>query len=299
MTREEMTEIDEWVKGKVKTIALVIVCVFLVLVGISCIYNVPAGEIGVIFDAASGGVQEMNVGEGWHLRNPITQSITVMDTRTVRFDVLATAASKDMQTANTKIALNYHVDRSKAWNVYKNTGLEYEKRVIEPTIEEAVRAITAQYTAEELITKREEVASAVKALTVAKLTPYGMLVDGFNIINFEFSPEFTQAIEAKQVAEQKAQMELNVLSQVKIKADQAAAQADGEKRAVIANAEGQASAKLAVATAEALAIDLQGKALKANPEVLTLRSIEKWSGNYPNVMLGQNNVPLINLGSNQ
>jgi regulator of protease activity HflC (stomatin/prohibitin superfamily) len=242
-----------------------------------------------------GGIKPFSYGEGWHFMVPILESAAIMDCRVQRVDTTATAASKDLQDVNTVIALNYHADKSKAHAIYQQVGYEYDKRIVEPAIEESVRAVTARYTAEELITKRELVSSDIKELLTNKLSSFNILVDAFNVLNFKFSDQFAQAIEGKQTAEQNALKEKNVLTQKQIQAQQVAAEAEGQRNAAVLAANGSATAKLLTASAEARAIEMQGEALRSNPDVIKLRQIEKWDGRVPQISLGANSMPLIDV----
>jgi len=259
------------------------------------IFLVPAGNAGIVFNRMEGGVKQFSYGEGWHLMIPILETASVMDCRVQRVDTTATAASKDLQDVNTIIAFNYHADKSRAHVIYQQVGYEYDKRIVEPAIEESVRAVTAKYTAEELITKREQVSSDIKALLTTKLSSFNILVDAFNVLNFKFSDQFAQAIEGKQTAEQNALTEKNVLTKKQIQALQVAAEAEGQRNAAILQANGTATAKVLNAEAEARAIEMQGEALRKNPDVLRLRQIEKWDGKVPQIALGQNAMPLVDV----
>ena len=261
------------------------------------IFLVPAGNAGIVFNRMEGGIKPVSYGEGWHFMVPILESAAIMDCRVQRVDTTASAASKDLQTVDTVIALNYHADKSKAHVIYQQVGYEYDKRVVEPAIEEAVRSVTARYTAEELVTKRELVASDIKELLTQKLSSFNILVDAFNVMNFKFSDQFEKAIEEKQTAEQNALKEKNILTQVQIKAQQVAAEAEGTRNAAILNANGTATATVLNAEAEAKSIEMKGQALKQNPDVIRLRQIEKWDGKVPQISLGQNSVPLIDVSS--
>jgi regulator of protease activity HflC (stomatin/prohibitin superfamily) len=259
------------------------------------IFLVPAGHAGIVFNRMEGGIKPFSYGEGWHFMVPILESAAIMDCRVQRVDTTATAASKDLQDVNTVIALNYHADKSKAHAIYQQVGYEYDKRIVEPAIEESVRAVTARYTAEELITKRELVSSDIKELLTNKLSSFNILVDAFNVLNFKFSDQFAQAIEGKQTAEQNALKEKNVLTQKQIQAQQVAAEAEGQRNAAVLAANGSATAKLLTASAEARAIEMQGEALRSNPDVIKLRQIEKWDGRVPQISLGANSMPLIDV----
>ena len=137
-----------------------------------------------------------------------------------------------------------------------------------------MKASTAKYTAEELITKREAVRDEIKAHLIEKLNPRGIIVDDFNIVNFEFSESFNQAIELKVTAEQSALAAKNKLEQIKFEADQQVAEARGK--------------------AEALRIE--ASALQSNPQILQLRALEKWDGKMPAVM-GSGATPFVDVSS--
>ena len=186
-----------------------------------------------------------------------------MDTRTQKDQVDASSASKDLQTVNSKIAVNYHLEGSEAVSVYQNIGIDYQDKVIAPAIQEAFKSITAKYTAEELITKRELLRQEAQDSLRAKLLPYHIIVDNFNIVNFDFSQDFNNAIEQKQVAQQN-------LEKAKIEADTAVTQAQG-----------QANAQKVLKDSGSL-----------TPEYLQFLAVQKWNGVLPYSTSG---VPFVNI----
>jgi regulator of protease activity HflC (stomatin/prohibitin superfamily) len=198
--------------------------------------------------------------------------IEIMDVKIQKEEVIATAASKDLQTVESKVALNYHIDPMRVANIYQEIGINYNIRLIDPALQESVKSTTAKYTAEELITRREEVRDAIRAHLVEKLQPRGILIDDFNIVDFQFSASFDQAIELKVTAEQSALAAKNKLEQIKFEAEQQIAEARGK--------------------AEALRIE--SAALQSSPQILELRALEKWDGKLPSVM-GSGATPFIDV----
>ena len=178
---------------------IVVLLIVVVLIG-SPIGTVGAGERGIQlrFDAVTGNV----LGEGLYFRWPLIERIIKVDIKIQKEQVDATAASKDLQTVNSNVALNFHLKADQVANVYQEVGIDYKSRIIDPTLQESVKAVSAKFTAEELITRRESVRDEVKLLLHAKLDPRGIVVDEFNIVNFGFSSAFNSAIEAKVTAEQ-------------------------------------------------------------------------------------------------
>ena len=254
-------------KSAIRIIA--VVGVLLILYWLSPFGTVAAGERGVHlrFTAVTGKV----FGEGLYFRIPLIEAVQTMDTRIVKVEARSDAASKDLQTVHSVVALNYHIDPERVSHIYQDVGLGYKERLIDPALQEAVKAGTAKFTAEELITRREMVREDIKAQLTGRLQPRGILVDEFNIVNFEFSKVFNDAIEAKVTAEQQALAAKNKLEQIKFEADQKVAEARGK----------------------AEAITIESNALKANPAILQLRALEKWNGILPQVTSGA--VPFINV----
>ncbi|MBT9282968.1 MAG: prohibitin family protein [Hydrogenibacillus schlegelii] len=235
--------------------------------------TVPAGHKGVLLQfGAVRGVWD----EGLHFKIPFAQNVVLMDVRVQKSETDAAASSKDLQVVKSTVVLNYHIDPDRAADVYQRLGVDFASKVVNPSVQEVFKAITARYTAEELITLRQKVSEETKALLAERLRPYGIVVDGYNIVNFDFSEEFNKAVEEKLTAEQKALKAQRDLERVKVEAQQ----------------------KIEQAKAEAEALRIQREQI--TPELLRLREIEvqrmaveKWDGKLPNVTGGA--VPFLPL----
>ena len=231
---------------------------------------VPAGYRGVIttFGRAADEVYE----PGIHFRTPIAQSLHLMDARIQKGEGEGDAASKDLQSVHTRVAINYHLLPSAAVTTFRDIGPTTEvaaERIILPATQEAVKAVTARFTAEELITRRTEVRDAIGTLLKQKMERHGLVLDEFAIVNFAFSKSFAEAIEAKVKAEQEKLKAERDLQRIEVEAKQ----------------------KVASAKAEADALALQRQ--QVTPELLALRRIEneraaiaKWDGRLPQVSGG-------------
>ncbi len=257
-------------KTFLKSIGLAMIALIAVLVLVP-FGTVGAGERGVLlrFGAVTGNV----LGEGLYFRIPVVDRVVIMDVKILKEQVLATAASKDLQNVNATVAVNFRVDPQKVATVYQEIGEDYSTRLIDPALQESVKASTAKYTAEELITKREQVRDEVKGHLVEKLEKRGIIIEDFNIVDFQFSESFNDAIERKVTAEQAALAAKNKLEQIKFEAEQQIAEARGK--------------------AEALRIE--SAALKENPQVLQLRGLEKWDGKLPMYLGGETPTPVIDV----
>ena len=229
---------------------------------------IGAGHRGVI--TTFGAVSGVN-GEGLSFKLPIIQNVCITDVRIQKEQCEVTAASKDLQTVDSIIALNYNLKPEAVGVLFKEVGAEFKERIIDPAIQETVKASTAKYTAEELITKRELVREDIKLLLAEKLLVRGIVVVELNIINFKFSESFNAAIEAKVTAVQRALEAEKKLVQVKFEAEQ----------------------KIAEARGKANALQIEGAAISNNPKVVALRAIEKWNGILPQIVGASGVMPMI------
>jgi len=241
--------------------------------------QVGAGERGVVLDF--GAVQGNVLGEGLHFRTPIMQEIILVDVKVQKAETDAAAASADLQDVSSTVAINYHIIPDKANIVYQSIGIHFKERIIDPAVLEVVKAVTAKYTAEELITKRPAVSDAMKLSLTERLLEHNIAVDAFSIVGFSFSKIFMEAIESKQTAEQLALKAKRDLDRIKIEAEQTitAARAEAE------------SLRLQRANISPDLIEL--RKIEAN-----LRAIDKWNGILPQVT-GAGAVPFIGVGEIQ
>lgn len=214
------------------------------IAGTSAVTIVPAGHTGVI--VTMGKVSDRVLSEGMHLKVPFAQQIVMMNNKIQKTEIDSNGVSKDLQTVSSGVAINYHINKDDSAKIYQSIGEGYADTVLQPAIQESMKAITAQYTAEELITKRSAVGEEIGATLAEKVQEYGILIDKFNIINFDFSEEFNAAIEQKQVAEQNKLRAETEKEQKVIEA-----QADAEQKVIAAKAEADAIRQKAEAEAEA------------------------------------------------
>lgn len=235
--------------------------------------QVGASDAGVIlrFGASTGRI----LPPGLYFVTPFVETVQIMSTQTQTFTAPATAASGDLQQADTKIAVTYKLDPLRVNDVYVNLGRDYVNRVIEPFTQEAVKSTTALYTAENLIFQRPRVRDAIESSLKQRLASYGIVVQTVSITDFQFSPEFKSAIEAKAVAAQSVEQAKNKLLQIQVEAEQAKAQAQGTRDAAIAQAQGQAQAILTVADAQSKANKSLGESL--TKDIITYAYVQKLS----------------------
>jgi len=226
--------------------------------------TVNAGHTGVV--TTFGKVNDTVLQEGLHFKIPFVQQIVEIDNRVLKAEVECSSASKDLQTVSSVIALNYRVNTASSATLFKNVGIDFENTIVNPAIQECVKAITAKFTAEELITNRQTVGDQMRDILQQKIQPYGLNIEVFNIITFEFSDEFNAAIEAKQTAQQNALKAEQDLARIKVEAQQ----------------------KVEEAKAEAEAYKL--KSQQITDAMILMEYINKWDGKLPTVVSDSNSM---------
>jgi regulator of protease activity HflC (stomatin/prohibitin superfamily) len=246
---------------------------------------VDAGYRGVLLSFGAVDTSK-SLQEGIHFVIPVRDNVVQMEVRTQKISEDAASASKDLQDVRTQVALNYHISPDNAQIVYKQIGLDYSNRIIVPAIQESVKQVTARFNAEELITKRETVKDQIEEQIKARLAAYNIIVDGISITEFQFSPEFVKAVEAKVAAQQRALQAQNELRRIEIEAQQAEARAVGEQQANIARAEGVRQSNVLQAQGEAQAITTIDEQLRHSPTYLEWLKSQKWNGQLPLVVGG-------------
>ncbi len=258
-----------------KLVIVVIVLVALMVIGGS-VGTVGAGQQGVLlrFGAVTGEVK----GEGLYFKVPFMHQVVLMSTQIQKYTAPATSSSKDLQVVSTEVTLNFQLAAADVGEIYRTMRRQYETRIIQPYIQEAVKSVTANYNAEELITQRPAVKSELQSLMAERLTPLGMNVVQLSITDFQFSSAFQQAIEAKVTAVQQALEAENALARVDFEAQQ----------------------EIVRAQAEARGLELQ-KA-QVTPQLIRLRQIEvqrtaveKWNGIMPQVVTSGGPVPMLDV----
>lgn len=252
-----------------------VVILIIIITVFSSITTVPTGYVGV--KTRFGKVQDEVIQEGLNMKVPFIEKIVKIDCKTQKIETSSEGSTKDMQTVNIAVAINYNVNKDTANKLYREVGTDYTNIIINPAILEAIKSSMAQYTAEELITKREEVSNEIQESIINKIADKGFTVTEFNITNIDFSEQYDQAIETKAVKQQEVMT----------------AQAELEKQKI------QNEKEISEAEKDAKVMELQNQQITEN--TLRLKElevqqklIEKWNGQLPTTSLGDN-IPMLNL----
>lgn len=264
-------------KGIITTIVLAILTLIGIIIFFSSFEIVQTGEKAVVLRM---GEMTRVMDEGFNWKIPIVERTVTMSVRTEKIEVEVLAASKDLQDVTTIIALNYKLQPNKVSQIYTNVKKDYKEILIDPRIQDAVKAATAQFNAEELITKRAEVKIVIEDLLKTMLGDVNINVSGVSIVDFRFSPSFADAIEKKVTAEQSALEQKNKLEQVKYEAQQ----------------------KIETAKAEAEKTRLEVEALKMGSDIIekiyaeaALEAATKWNGVLPTHFVPGSTLPILNI----
>jgi len=261
-------------------IGILVLFVALAFGGMS-FYDVGAGQCGVEYSRLDG-VKNQTFGEGTHFKMPILESSAVYDTRVQKYSRETSAASNDLQDVHIKTTVNYHLNDGECDEMHQEIGTDYESRVIDPTIKEVVKSVSAKYDASAIIKNRSKVKEDVDQRLEERLGRNYVYLDEVSIENIRFTDEFKEAIEQKEIAKQNAQEQRNRLEE---------AEARAEKR--IAEAEGKAEA-----------IQKVTQELKESDRYIRYKMIEKWDGDTNTIVPyvqgeGDNSDLLMQLPQNQ
>jgi regulator of protease activity HflC (stomatin/prohibitin superfamily) len=265
---------------------IAVAIILLIIIGVvasSSVKIVDAGHRGVLLHWSAVDTTQPPLNEGLHFVVPFQDEVVNVEVRTLKYASDARSASRDLQTVETTVTVNYHPDKESVHILYRDLGLDYESRVIQPAIEETVKQVTAKYNAEELITKRPLVKEDIEVAIIERLNQFEVITDVISITDFEFSPLFAQAIESKVEAEQNALRAENDLRRIEV-----------EARQIEANAVGLANANIAEAKGEAEAIAIINKALAENPNYLDWLKTQAWDGKLP-LVVGEGGTPFIQI----
>ena len=260
--------------------------ILLIIIGVvaaASVQIVDAGHRGVLLHWNAVDVTSPPLDEGLHFVVPFQDQVVNMEVRTLLFVKGTSSASKDLQTVTTEVTVNYAPNPETINILYKEVGLNYQNRIIAPAVEEVVKQVTANYNAEELITKRPLVKSDIETEITKRLNVYNIQTQVISITDFQFSDLFSRAIESKVEAEQKALKAENDLRRIQVEALQSEAIAQGIAKANVAQANGEAEA-----------IRVINIALSQNPYYLDWLKTQAWDGKLP-LVVGEGGTPFIQI----
>ncbi len=263
--------------GKKAIVVVIILAAIVVVSGSTGI--VGAGQRGVLlrFGAVTGLEKE----EGLYFKIPFVEEVVLMSTQIQKYTAPASSSSKDLQVVTTEVTLNYQLEASSVGQIYRSMRQDYENRVIQPFIQEAIKSTTATFNAEELITQRPRVRTDLQQVIADRLQPLGIGVVQLSITDFQFTTAFQDSIEAKVRAVQQALEAENALQRVEFESQQAIVRAQAEARGLELQ-----KAQITTQLLELRRIEVQRSA------------IEKWNGIMPTVVTSGGPVPMLDIFSN-
>lgn len=257
----------------------------LAVMAMSCYVSVPTGHTGVV--TTFGSVEDYTLEAGMHFKLP-WQEVVKMDNRVQKSTQEMSCFSSDIQEVSMTYTVNYQISKQDAMTIYKTIGTDYFSTVIAPCITESVKIVTAKYNADALISSRSDMAAEIETVLEGKLKQYNIELVGTSIENMDFTDAFTEAVEAKQVAEQNKLRAQTEAEQKVIEANAAAeikkveADADAYELLTKAQAEAEANQKIAESLTDAL---------------ISYTYVERWNGELPTFMTGDNSVlPMFDFG---
>lgn len=237
---------------------------------------VPTGHIGVVTLYSK--VQEKYLDAGFHIVKPFVEDVHSIDIRTQKYQGTVEGSAKDLQIVNVTMSINYQIKPEKASELYAKVGKNYDDTILNPALQSGLKAAIAKFTAEEMITKRSEVANDITEELNSRLEEY-FLITAVNLENIGFTDEFNKAVEAKTTNQQKAEAEKAQLEIIKVQNEQ----------------------KINTAEAEAKVRELQSQSVtEKSLEQLRLEiqreMVSRWNGVLPQYVLGENSNMLLDIG---
>src|SRR5262245_23759242 len=248
----------------------------------SVVHVVYAGHVGV--KAVWGQVQPDALPPGVYVLNPISDRIFDIDVRVLPHNFTEIdAASKEYQTVKLTGTMNYHIEPSRAPDLYQRVGVDFVDKVIDPAFADFVKEVVPQYAATDILGKRDEIRARARDALGKNIARYGVTRDDIYLSNITFSPEYQAAIERKQTAQQQVEAERQILAQKSVQAEQAVVEAKGKADARVATAEGDARAN-------------QLLTASLTPQLIDYLRWTRWDGRLPQVTGGSSgtliSVPL-------
>ena len=284
----------EWKINKKQLLSFVclIFCIF------GFIKTVPTGSTGIV--TTFGKIEDITLDAGIHFMSPWKKVIN-MDNRTQKQSIEMACFSSDIQEVNVIYTVNYQINKANAQEIYRKIGTEYFDKIVMPKALEAVKSVFAKYTAEDLIASRSALSKEIEAMLVTDLETQNIQITATSIENIDFTDAFTDAVEAKQVAEQNKLKAQTEQAQATLEAEAAAerqvikAQADADASILAAQADAEV-AKISADSAEyqgqkdAAIMSNIGKQVQDYPDLLKYYYVTNWNGQLPDTMLGESNV---------
>lgn len=254
-----------------QTTALLAIVGIVALLSLNAFVIINPGEAGVI--SILGKARNGELLEGIHIKPPFVSRVDIYDLTVQKFEVPAQSSTRDLQDLTASFAINFRLDPTQVVNIRRTQGSlqNIVSKIIAPQTQESFKIAAARRTIEEAITKRDELKHDFDLALGDRLNKYGIIILDTSVVDLKFSPEFSHAVEEKQIAEQRAQRAVYV-----------AQEAEQEAEATVNRSKGQAEAQRLLR--ETL-----------TPELLQKQAIEKWDGKFPQVMGGNGALPFINL----
>lgn len=249
----------------VLSVSIGVVALLLIIVFFASFKTVGTGKIGVVTNY--GRVTGREVTEGANWIKPFVEDVSLYDIKTQKEEQQAAAATKDLQDVNAKVVVNYRIESGKVSEIHKTVGVDYNSVIITPSIQSAFKSNAARYNAIDLVNKRGETESEVKADLVSRLSKRGIVVENVSIVDLNYSTEFTKAIESRQVAEQNAQRARYNLDQARLDAQAQQVQAE----------------------------TLTDNYLRLKEVENESKAIDKWDGKMPGTVAGESGL-MFNIG---
>ena len=255
-------------------------------------YTIDQGERGVLLRFGKViGIEE----SGLHFKIPFVDAVKKMTVRTIKWTLSTAVYSKDIQGAEVKISLNFHLNPASVESIYASAGMSYDEKIILPQLLSVSKDVFGKYNAVSIVQAREELSKEICKALESKMAPLGIIVESVQLENIDFSDSYEKSVEERMRAEVEVQKVKQNLEREKINAEMLRTKAQGEADAKVAQAEAEAKSIELVGRAEAEAIKAKSDAMRSNPDYVRMLQAEKWDGRLPQSIVPSSSVPILKL----
>jgi regulator of protease activity HflC (stomatin/prohibitin superfamily) len=297
-TDEQINHINEQKVDRIrifkKTILSIIILLFTVIAGLSAWYSVDQGDRALVLRF---GKVIQTTEPGLHFKIPFIDSIEKISVRTLKLTNKLSVYSRDIQSADVVLSLNYSIEPSLVADIYTKYGIAYESRIIIPQIIARPKDVFGQYNAVEIVQSRESLTAKIVDELQKQFANTGIHIESVQVENIDFSDEYERSVEERMKAEVEVAKVKQNLEREKLNADMARARAQGAADAQVMAAKSEAEAIRLRGEAEATAIKARADALAQNQNLVYLIQAEKWDGKLPQTMVPGGALPFIQLES--
>ena len=279
-----------------KSISSAIIFLLVLAAFNGAVYTVDEGHIGIVkrFSEA-----KKQVNPGLHFKIPFVDSVESIEVRTRKNEEKMASSTQEQMPVTVHVSVNWTVNKESALVLYRQYGglAQFEQRILDPRFRSATKDVIPKFEAEQLIQDRASAIQGIEQNFIEEMKEFPVAVDNIQIENIELPIKYLASIETKQTEKNLAAAEQHKLERQRLEALREVNTADASAQGIVKIAEAEANAIRLKGNAEADAIMAKAKALRDNPLIVKLTEAQNWNGQLPKTILGEGNMPILDMRS--